>query len=207
MFSNKRIATLRGLICFAVVFSAGLVISTPARAAFHLWQVRELYSNSSGTVQFIELFTTSNSQTNFSVPRTIVSTNVGGTLTNTFTLPIATLAPTLNKSWLFGTAGVAANGGPTPDHILPNNFLFTGGGSINLFNTAAISGTYAALPTNGILSRNFTPAGINNTPSDLPNSPTNFSGTVGTVPEPTSLVLVSLALGGIYSMSRRRKSK
>ena len=199
MFSNKRLMT--GLIGCSVVLCASTMIATPARAAFHLWNLQELYSNSSGTLQFIELFTTSNTQTNFSVVRSITVSNVGATLTNTFNLPTGTLAPTANKSLLFGTAGLQAAGGPAPNYIIPNGFLFPAGGSITFFG--ANSGAYAALPTNGTASRIW--AGGNNTI----NSPTNFAGQTGVVviPEPTSIVLVPLALGGLYWMSRRRKEK
>ncbi len=208
MSINERKVTGCGLICFAVVFCASMMNASPARAGFHLWQVRELYSNSSGTLQFIELFTTSNTQTNFSVVRSIAVSDVNGLGTKTFNLPIATLAPTANKTILFGTAGLQAAGGPAPDHIIPNNFLFTAGGRINLFNTAAISGNYTALPTDGVQSRVFSPAGINNTPSNAPNSPTNFAGQNGVVvvPEPTSILLVSLAMGGFYTLARRRNA-
>ena len=199
MFSTKRL--MSGLIVWSVVLCASTMIATPARAAFHLWNLQELYSNSSGTLQFIELFTTSNTQTNFSVVRSIAVSNVGATLTNTFNLPIGNLtAPTANRSLLFGTAGLQAAGGPVPDYIIPNNFLFTGGGSVAFFG--ANSGAYTALPTNGIASRIWT-SGLNNTI----NSPTNYAGVTSSVPEPTSLVLVPVALGSMYWMSRRRKLK
>src|SRR5438093_196696 len=50
---------------FAVCLAAALAIvipSAPARAAFHLWNIREIYTDSSGTYQFIEFFTSSGSQ-------------------------------------------------------------------------------------------------------------------------------------------------
>jgi len=177
-----------------------MMIATPARAAFHLWNLQELYSNSSGTLQFIELFTTSNTQTNFSVVRSIAVSNVGATLTNTFNLPTGTLAPTANRSLLFGTAGIQAAGGPAPDYIIPNGFLFPAGGSIAFFG--ANGGAYTALPTNGVASRIWS-SGLNNTI----NSPTNFAGVTSAVPEPTSLVLVPVALGSMYWRSRRRTLK
>ena len=198
MFSTKRL--MSGLIVWSVVLCASTTIATPARASAHLWNLQELYSNSSGTLQFIELFTTSNTQTNFVIPRSIVVSNVGATLTNTFPVPTGTLAPTFNKSLLFGTAGIQAAGGPAPDYIIPNGFLFTAGGSVTFFG--ANGGAYTALPTNGIASRIWT-SGLNNTI----NSPTNFAGVTSSVPEPTSLVLVPVALGSMYWMSRRRKLK
>ena len=204
VFSNKKMATRLGLVRCAVVLFAVSMIPSPARAAFHLWNLQELYSNSSGTLQFIELFTTSNTQTNFSVARSISVTNLAGTLTTSATLnPTRTLGPTANKTLLLGTAGLQAAGGPAPDFIIPDGLLFTGGGTIAFFGQNP--GPYTALPTNGIASRIW--GAGNNTI----NSPTNFAGQAGVVsvgvPEPTSIILVSLGLGSAYCVSRRRKAK
>ena len=46
---------LRIVLCAGVTCSAMLAAS-PALAAFHLWQVKEVFSNSDGSVQFIEMF-------------------------------------------------------------------------------------------------------------------------------------------------------
>ena len=182
-----------GLACFALMLSA-----TPTKAAFHLWNLRELYSNSTGSLQFIELFTTFDSQ-QFVAGQQISVSNIGNTLTNTFTIPTNLPGSSANKSFLFGTSGLQAAGGPTPDYIIPNNFLFTGGGSISFFG--ANSGAYTALPTNGTASRIWG-GGDNAT-----NSPTNFAGQTGSlVPEPTSISLVALTIAGICFMSRRRKA-
>lgn len=213
MFSSKIKRFGRGLMSCGLVFCSAIFAASPARAAFHVWNLQELYSDSTGTLQFVELFTNSNTQTNFTVPRQIAVSNVGGTLTNTFTMPTSTLAATLNKTLLFGTAGLAAAGGPTPDYIIPNNFLFTGGGSINFFG--ANDGTYTALPTDGTQSRAwpFTGSTTGTNPvasiNNAVNSPTNFAGQTGTVgvPEPSSVILVSLALGTFYSFSRRRNTQ
>ncbi len=43
-----------------LVLGGSLVFgATPAAALFHLWDISEVYSNADGTVQFIELSTTS----------------------------------------------------------------------------------------------------------------------------------------------------
>src|SRR5204863_1027794 len=39
-----------------------LCASVPANAAFHLWTIREVYTDASGTLQFIELFDPSGGQ-------------------------------------------------------------------------------------------------------------------------------------------------
>jgi len=50
---------IRWLCAIALLVSAGT-----ARAAFHLWQVNEIYSNADGTVQFIELIALAGGQQN-----------------------------------------------------------------------------------------------------------------------------------------------
>jgi hypothetical protein len=183
-----------GIACFALMLSA-----TSTKAAFHLWQLRELYSDSTGSLQFIELFTANGSQ-QFVGGQQISVSNIGNTLTNTFTIPANLLSDSTNKSFLLGTAGLQAAGGPTPDYIIPSNFLFTGGGSIAFFGTN--SGAYTALPTNGTASRIW--GGSTNNAS---NSPTNFAGQIGSVvPEPSSFYLAALAIAGFCCMSRRRKA-
>lgn len=183
-----------GVACFALMLSA-----TPAKAAFHLWNLQELYSDSTGSLQFIELFAAFDSQ-QFVGGQQISVSNAGNTLTNTFTIPSNLPSSSTNKSFLLGTAGLQAAGGPTPDFIIPSNFLFTAGGSISFFGTN--SGAYTALPTDGTASRIWGGSTNNAT-----NSPRNFAGQTGTVvPEPTSLSMVALAIGGIFWTSRRRKA-
>ena len=40
----------------ALVALAAVVLASPSYAGHHLWRLTELFSNASGTVQFIELF-------------------------------------------------------------------------------------------------------------------------------------------------------
>lgn len=165
----------------------------PAHAGFHLWSLNEIFTNSSGTLQFIELRTTSGTE-NFVGGMQISVTNVANTITNTFTLPGGSLAgSTANKNLLFGTAGLQAAGGPTPDYIIPNNFLFSAGGFISFFGNN--SGSYTALPTDGTNSRTW--GGGN-----AVNTPRNYAGQTGTVPEP--LIVPLLAFGGMLAARRRR---
>jgi hypothetical protein len=202
MVLGKSISTVRGLMGWAGVLCATTMVAAPAQARpFHLWAIQEIYSNNSGTLQFIELTDQFGGQN--LVPGNMVSvSNAGNTQTNSFTVPGNNLVGnTLDHMLLFGTAGIQAAGGPAPDYIIPNDFLFTGGGSINFFGLN--SGTYTALPTDGILARMWQ-AG------DIPNVETNFSGVTGSitpVPEPTTMMLTPFAvgLGGLFRwLSRRR---
>src|SRR5881394_4087508 len=95
-----------------------LFAATPARAAFHLWSVNEVYTNSSGTLQFIEMVDNFGGQ-NFIGGLQIAISDVPGTTTHTYNLPPASLpGSTFGHSLLFGTAGLHAAGGPTPDYII-----------------------------------------------------------------------------------------
>jgi hypothetical protein len=190
----KFATALRGLVVCVALF-AGAMATPSARAAFHLWQINEIYTNNTGSLQFIELRDTSGNQ-NFVGGQGIDVTNLANTITHSFTLPIGSLpGSTLNHSLLFATAGLQAAGGPAPDYIIPDGFLFSAGGTINFFGQN--SGPYTALPTDGFMSRNWN-AGTNGL-----NSPTNYAGQTGSVPNPGVLALA--AAGGVLGLGSRRR--
>jgi len=202
MAELKKLATVRRFVCWAAVFCASTMITSPARGAFHLWSLQELYSNASGTLQFIELVDQGVGGQEFVQNTTISVTNVGGTMTHMFTFPTNLPGNSFEKTFIIGTSGIQAAGGPVPDFVVPNGFLFTGGGSISYFQA---SGPYTALPLDGLMCRDF-PSGTNN----ATNSPVNFAGQTGVVngvPEPTALVLTSIGAGifGVYRRLSPRK--
>ncbi len=202
MSFGKATTAVRSLLCWAAIFVATLAITPRANAIFHFWNLQEIYSNSSGTLQFIELQTTFGSQ-QFVGGQTINVSNIGNTITNMLTLPSNLPGDSANHTFLIGTSGIQAAGGPAPDFIMPNGFLFTAGGSINYFGQG--SGPYTALPTDGTMSRIW--GGGNN----LINSPQNFAFQTGTVvvPEPTTMILTPVALGmyGLYRRVSRRRTE
>ena len=173
------------------------MLTSSAQAAFHLWTVRELFTNLDGSQQFIELFCPSSGQTVIGGQQ-IQVTDQAGTTTHTFTIPSNVSGDTTNHAYLIATSGFAAAAGAvTPNAIVPSSFLFPAGGTINFFGTPT-SNAYTALPTNGVLSR-VVPGGTNQV-----NSPQNYAGQIGQVPEPTTWAL--LGLGGIaccFLMRRR----
>lgn len=193
---NSRVA--RRWISRAAFVGSLLLVAPHAQAAFHLWSIHELYTNSSGTLQFVELSTSFGGQ-NFVGGQQIQIANGGQT--HTFTIPnnLSTTADTTNKTFLIGTAGLHAAGGPTPDFVMPAGFLFTGGGTISFFG--ANSGPYTALPTDGTLARNFSGGNI-------VNNPQNFSGQLGqvVVPEPATMALLAVGAASclIYTALRTR---
>jgi hypothetical protein len=160
---------LRTIAVFLVAFAAA-----PVFAAFHLWQMTELYSNADGSVQFLELTALSGGQ-QFLQGHTLASTS-GQT---TFTLEFERNLPgdTSGRRMLIGTQGFAALGIVTPDFIVPNGFFFPGGGRINFAEFSDVW-DHPALPSGNLsLSRDG---------STSVNSPINFFGQVGTVPGTTA---------------------
>src|SRR5437868_10274672 len=143
LFSRSFSCITGGKARLAAVGLMAVFAAIPAEAGFHLWQIQEIYSDSSGSLQFIELFCPSGGQT-FTGGQAIRVSNSGGTVTHTFTIPSNLSVDSANRTWLFGTAGIHAAGAPSPDFTLTDNFLFTGGGSISFFGQGR--GTYTALP-------------------------------------------------------------
>ncbi|MGI9457498.1 MAG: hypothetical protein ACR2NU_13120 [Aeoliella sp.] len=162
---NRILVSVRS----AVVFSIAL-FALPAQATFHLWEIQEVYSNSDGSVQFIELFTNFNSQ-QFVGGQSITTATDG----NTFTFPNQNSpSPTSLHHLLFATPGFASlPGGVTPNYTIPVNFFDPGGDTINFVGADFV--IFASAPTDNINSLNF-PGGTVAT-----NSPTNYAGDEGSL--------------------------
>lgn len=165
---------------------ACLFASTAARpcyAAFHLWDIKEVFSNQDGTVQFIELFTTASGETVLH-DHELTATSDGNVVT--FTLDHNVAAPTTNKHLLFATAGFASlAGGVTPDYTpLPANFFNPNAASITIsFANGIDSITFAGslLPKNRVNSlTDQSPTETQNLVAGV-NSPTNFAGAAGSI--------------------------
>jgi len=146
------------LICFSL-----LTLNT-GRASFHLWDINEVYSNADGSVQFIELFTSSGGQ-QFVSGHTITSTGAAD-----FTFPSNSPSPTAGHHLLIATGDI---NGVTPDFTIPANFLTTGPGTVNFVGADSLP--YSFLPINGFSSIDGN--------GDIVTSatPTNFSGSTTTL--------------------------
>jgi hypothetical protein len=193
--ASRFTVALRSVLTCLVLAAAFIGLTPKAQAAFHLWNIAEIYTNSSGTLQFIELQTNFGSQ-QFVSGRTISVTNLSNTSTNSFTIPSNLPGDSANRRFLLGTAGLQAAGGPAPDFIIADGFLFSAGGTINFFG--ANSGGYTALPTDGFLSRTW--GGGN-----ALNSPTNFAGQSGSVPAPGIAGALAVS-GGVLGLRKRRSA-
>ncbi len=158
---------------------SSFLLGSPALATFHLWNISEIYSNADGTVQYIELFTTANSQ-QFTIGTRIRASQSAST--NDFVFPGNAPAPTAGHHLLLATADFAAlPGAVTPDFTLPDGFLFTPDGIVNYIGANSLS--YDCLPTSGTLSIH---CDANNGISCMAtsvgvNSPTNYAGATGSI--------------------------
>src|SRR5262245_62606412 len=112
---------LHRLVCWAAVVCASVLTMPQARAAFHLWKLQEIYTDTSGTLQFIEMFENLGGGEIFVGGMQITVQNIGNTQSHVFTVPMDLEGSTFNHALLFGTAGLQAAGGPAPDYIIPND--------------------------------------------------------------------------------------
>jgi hypothetical protein len=156
---------------------------TEARATFHLWNVQEVYSSADGSVQFIELSTTTTFQNALS-GHVITCTNSQGAHSFTFPTNLPTTA-TAGKTFIIGTSNLSSiPGGLVPNYVLTNTvpFLFQSASSpntvlITLSLSANQASVYTALPTDGDLSLN----GSGGTSIAATNTPKNFNDQSNTI--------------------------
>jgi len=140
--------------------------------AFHLYRIREIFSDVTGSIQFIELSVGSSNFESFWESETIrVEQN---NQINSFVFPTdLPSTETANTSVILATQGFADLGVVLPDFIVPNNFLFTQGeATIDFGGVDRVM--YSDLPLNGVQS-------INQDGVPSINSPKNFAGVSGTI--------------------------
>jgi len=118
IFVNKL---LLGWICF---FCQGAMA----------WEINEIYSNEDGSIQFIELFSSSDNQDSLQ-NITIVSTENGSSNKNTYTFDSNLEdTATANHSLLLATPGFSVlPGGIAPDYEIPFDFLFITGALLHKY--------------------------------------------------------------------------
>ncbi|MBI1190073.1 MAG: hypothetical protein GC200_05255 [Tepidisphaera sp.] len=176
-----------------------LLAATPALATFHTWRVSQLYSDSTGNVQFIEFHEVfGDASEQFLAGHNIVAAS-------TFTFPTNLPLPsnTADRYFLVATSAYQAlPGSVTPDYIIPSNFLSRTGGSLNYAAGIDVF-TYGALPSNGTsaLFRN----GISGSSFSVgANSETNFAGRTGAVSVPAPGMTLMFSVGLLAAARRRR---
>src|SRR5574337_389676 len=157
----------------ALGFAAFALVATQAQATFHLWVVDQIYSDSTGNVQFVELFTSAGGQ-EFVAGHGITASS-GTNPAHMFTFPTDLPGDTTNRHFLIATQGFAALGIVKPDYVVPNGFLYMPAGTINYAGVDIVN--YTNLPTDGTHS-------IDATGNVRVNSATNFAGQTGSVAAP-----------------------
>jgi Dockerin type I domain len=199
----EKYSTMRLCLRFGVAALALLCGPLPfAVGAFHLWHVKEVFTNASGTVQFIEMFDSFSGE-NY-VSDMVLSADSDGVVKN-FSFPdvVDTSIDSAGRHILIATSGFDA----LPGGIAPDFTFAQGGVTGSFFNPNAtnititffgsgdgLSFTGASLPKDGINSledSNATGLPFLSTPNISPglNSPTNFHNEEGEVnlstPSPT----------------------
>jgi hypothetical protein len=151
------------------VAATWLIATSGSYAAFHLFQIEQIYSNADGSVQFIVLVDPgqANNGENQWTGQTI--TSAGNVYTFASDLPSFL---TGGKRALIATQGFANLNIVTPDYIVPNGFLSVGSGTVNYADVDQV--TYSALPIDGV-------SAIQRNGAVVPNVATNFAGKSGSV--------------------------
>jgi hypothetical protein len=183
-----------------VAIVALLYFGGSARASFHEWKITEVYSNASGSVQFIEMFDPFSGENFLHLAGARISSG-----SKFYLFPKDLVGDTLNKHVLIGTPGYEAIPGvPKPDYTFPaNNFFNPAGDTVDYDGLDTFTFGAGELPTNGTSSLNKDWGGAVITTAV--NSPVNFLGETGQVPEPAAAAwLMAGAMLGSARRSRRR---
>ncbi len=173
---NQTRRRIRALVTGCVLSQVAVL---PALAGSHTWDVWEIFSNADGTVQFIELREANGTAFETGLANHDIIANPAGTV---YTMQNNVPPPTSNKSYLLATTAFAAlPGAPTPDEIIPDNFIaMLTDNEIVYVPWDNATWTAGTLPTDGITSLNRTgpmPSAL----SPGTNSPTNYAGVTGTI--------------------------
>jgi serralysin len=182
----------------ALALVVGLLLTnTPAFAAFHLWEVNELFRSADGSLQYVELFNFSDFENAISGHKLIAS---GGGPDRVFTFPgnLGTI-DTSDRTLLIATANFQAITGVAPDYTLPENFMAPSGGTV-LFDGSFNSITYGAGAYTG--TNALGPGAVSQMPT-----PRNFAGVTATIPVPEPGAVVLAALGVLTFAQRRRGTR
>jgi hypothetical protein len=217
---QKRTVCLAAVLATYILFGG---IQSSAVAAQHFWHVKEVFTNASGSVQFIEMFD-SNFGEGFVGAFTLTANSDGNIKTFKFPGNTSDTFATNNHSLLIATSGFGSlPGSVTPDFTFDQSAApfspfvgpFFNPNATNITITFSGSGdsmTFAgaSLPKDGINS--LTDSGAFGAPPGSPNigagtnSPTNFGGGTGSVnlaPEPTTLAVGVFGLA-IFVLRRNR---
>ena len=169
--------------CRVLVAVALAATAVEANATFHTFRIQELFSDSSGAIQYIVLHEAEGMDgQNLLAGHPLTSTHLASTKMYVFPndLPGGSCSysgcspsPTANKDVLIATQGFAALGLVTPDYVVPDGFLAINGGTVNYAGVDQV--TYAALPSDGVHA-------IDRNGAIIQNLATDFAGKSASVP-------------------------
>ncbi|MFO1314467.1 MAG: hypothetical protein U1F58_02595 [Burkholderiales bacterium] len=165
---------------FAAVALA--LLAQLAHATFHTYRIEQLYTNADGTVQFVVLHESSDSDgENLWSGHTLRTTGgPAGAQQIAFPTDLPS-SRTAGTRVLVATPGFAALGIVAPDYTMPANFLPIGGGTINFAGVDQVP--FGPLPTDGVQA-------ISRTGVVVRNVATNFAGVSGSVAAGPPVVVV-----------------
>ena len=164
--------TLKALLAITSI----VLFSSMSYADFHDWRISEIYTNGDSSVQYIVLFANSDGQQNLA-GHTISAFDAAGTPGQVFTFPSNLSGSTDQRYLLLATESFELLTGLTADFILPEDFIFRDGGSLDFSSVNVLEYAGFNLPKNG--SQALEVLSGSNLPSDP--SPTNFFGDTVTV--------------------------
>lgn len=144
-----------------------VLIFLPVHADHHMWQFSHIYSNASGSIQYIEMWSPASGQLQLK-NQTVTSTAAG--TTQVFVFDENLLGETANASLLLATSGFSVLTGLEPDFIIPERFVPLPGGRLEFADNAdSWVVRREVLPLNG-------KQALNRAGAAVVSRPLNFSG-------------------------------
>jgi hypothetical protein len=174
-----------------VILLATLLWPARSDASFHEWEIDQVDSNASGSIQYVSFVLHNPTDDEKFIS---LSTLQAGLNSNSMGFTNLPSTPVDGSHFLVATPGFAAIAGVTPDFEFPVTPFFNPAGDTVSLQPAIDSLTFGPFVEDGILAATF--AGM------VLNSPTNFAGDVGFVPEPGTNALMLAGAIGILAVAR-----
>jgi len=172
----ERVVVVTGLLGLLWIAGPG------SMAGSHTWDVWEVFTNADGTVQFIKLHEANGTNFETGLGGHLIVANPTGSV---YSIQNSVAAPTANRFYLLATTGFAAlPGAPTPDEIIPDNFITIAADTEVVYDPwDNATWSPGVLPTDGVSSlRRTGPSASDLTPAT--NCPRNYAGATGTINAP-----------------------